>query len=208
MSRTRSLLRREEYKLLSTLTLTGRVLDIGGSKKSGYHELLKGEHTITTVNIDAGYGTDLIFDAEKPWPIEDKSYDVVLFINVLEHLYGHRVALAEAHRVLSDKGAVHIVVPFMFNVHGSPNDYFRYTKSALTRLLEDAGFKDIEVQELGTGAFSVMYHALLALMPWRWLALPIAWLLTALDRLIARVKPGSSISASAMPLGYYATGRR
>jgi len=208
MIQTKSLLRREEYKKLSTLSIDGDILDIGGSNRSGYHELLKGDHTITTANIDAAYGVDRVFDAEVTWPVEDASYDAVLFINVLEHLYGHTVALQEAARVLRKGGSVYIVVPFLFNVHGSPNDYFRYTKSALTRLLADSGFTDIEVQELGTGAFSVMYHAMLGLMPWRWLALPFAELARSLDGALARIKPGNSMSAAAMPLGYYATARR
>ena len=83
---TRSFLRREEYKALARLSIDGRILDVGGSKKSGYHELIKGDHVITTGNINESYGTDLVFDAQQRWPVEDGSFDAVLFVNVLEHL--------------------------------------------------------------------------------------------------------------------------
>ncbi|HWH07273.1 MAG TPA: methyltransferase domain-containing protein [Candidatus Paceibacterota bacterium] len=204
----KSLLRREEYRVLSTLVIDGEILDVGGSTKSGYHELMQGTHTITTANIDAAYGADLIFDAEKAWPIADESYDAVLFINVLEHLYDHRMALREAYRVLRPGGTLHIAVPFMFNVHGSPNDYFRYTKSALTRLLNDSGFAHAEIRALGTGGFSVMYHTALGLLRWRWLSFPILNLAVALDKAFQRIRPENSMDAEHMPLGYYAAARR
>ena len=203
MTKTTSFLRIEEYKRLSKVSLTGRVLDIGGSQKSGYHELLKGSHEITTANIDAEYGADLIFDAEATWPIEDSSYDAILFINVLEHLYQPQRAMGEASRALVPGGRIIGVVPFMFNVHASPNDFFRYTKSALERMLADSGFSQIQVEELGTGAFSVVYHAVFAVIRWRWLAAILRGACRGLDTFLARMKPGNRMSAEYMPLGYY-----
>ena len=208
MIRTKSFLRQEEYRALSGVTLSGRVLDIGGSKKSGYHELLKGKHEIVTANIDEGYGTDLIFDAEKTWPLKDATFDAVLFVNVLEHLYEYRTAVKEGRRVLRSGGVVVGVVPFMFNVHASPYDFFRYTKGSLTRLLTDEGFIQIEVRELGTGAFSVIYHCLMGFVRWNWLATLLIGIATSLDRLILTIKPTNKMSAEYMPLGYFFTAVR
>jgi SAM-dependent methyltransferase len=201
--KTKSFLRLEEYKHLARLTIDGAILDIGGSKKSGYHELIKGAHTITTGNIDASYGTDLIFDAQERWPAEDASFDGVLLINVLEHLYRYDVALDETARVLKRGGKVAGVVPFMFNVHGSPHDHFRYTRTTLERLLADRGFVEVRVEELGTGAFSVVYHALLGFVRWYWLARPLMALARGLDHLVLWAKPDNRMSAKYMPLGYY-----
>ncbi len=67
--------REEEYKELSKLSIYGKVLDLGGSKNSGYHQLIKGKHEIITVNINPDYGCDLIFNIEKKFPIPDKQYD-------------------------------------------------------------------------------------------------------------------------------------
>lgn len=60
-----SIIRDLEYKKISDLELFGKILDLGGSKKSGYHNLIKGNHEITTVNINTDYGCDLVFDIEK-----------------------------------------------------------------------------------------------------------------------------------------------
>lgn len=198
-----SLLRREEYNALSTLSIDGKILDIGGSKESGYQELIKGEHTFVTANIQAKHAPDLIFDAEQAWPVEDGSYQGVLFMNVLEHLYGYERAVQEAKRVLAPGGKIAGAVPFMFNVHGSPDDYFRFTKSALEKLFLDAGFTDVRVTELGTGAFSVIYHTLLGFMRWNWVAMPFAALFKGMDRILFAIKPNNRMSARYMPLGYY-----
>ena len=205
---TKSFLRREQYKALSRLSIDGTILDIGGSKKSGYHELIKGEHTILVGNINESYGIDLVFDAQEPWPFEDKSYDAVLLVNVLEHLYSYRTALEETKRTLKDGGIVAGVVPFMINVHGSPNDHFRYTRSTLERVFEELGFKDVRVEELGTGAFSIIYHCLLGFVRWNWMADVLIPIFGGIDRLIWKLKPGNKMSAKEMPLGYYFEARR
>ena len=208
VKRTKSILRIAEYKRLAKLSIDGAILDLGGSKKSGYHDFIRGEHTITTANIDESYGTDLIFDAQEPWPVESESFDAVLIINVLEHLYKYYQALDEAARVVKKGGLVAGVVPFMFNVHGSPHDHFRYTKSTLERLFADRGFVDIQVTELGTGAFSVIYHLLLGFIRWDWLAFPLIEFFTGLDDLILWIKPDNLMSAKYMPLGYYFEARK
>ncbi|MFA5745051.1 MAG: class I SAM-dependent methyltransferase [Candidatus Paceibacterota bacterium] len=200
---TKSFLRREEYKMLAQLSIDGAILDVGGSKKSGYHELIKGKHTITTGNINEDYGIDVVFDAQESWPFEDSSFDGVLLINVLEHLYRYDIAIEEAYRVLKEGGVIAGVVPFVFNVHGSPNDYFRYTKSALLKMFGDRGFKDVRIVELGTGAFSVIYHCLLGFVRFDWLATPLIAFFGGIDKLILRLKPNNKMSAKEMPLGYY-----
>lgn len=207
-SKTMSFLRRAEYERLAQLSIDGTILDIGGSKKSGYHELIGGMHEIVTGNIESSYGIDIIFDAERIWPCHGQSLDGVLFVNVLEHLYRPRAALIEASRVMRPGAIVAGVVPFMFNIHTSPNDYYRYTRFALEQMLREQGFTAIMVEELGTGAFSVIYQCLIAIIRWNWLANLLIPLVDGIDRLISVIKPGNFMSARFMPLGYYFEAKR
>jgi SAM-dependent methyltransferase len=200
---TKSFLRREEYKALSKLHIDGDILDVGGSKKSGYHELISGNHKITTGNIDSSYSADILFDAQKKWPFDSSIFSCVLFINVLEHLFDYNLAVAEAYRVIKNGGKVVGVVPFMLNVHGTPNDYFRYTKSSLEKILSGAGFKSIEIKELGSGAFSVICNILIGFLRWIWLASLIIFICRSLDRLVSILKPNNKMTAKYMPQGYY-----
>ena len=200
---TKSFLRQEQYRVLQNLKVKGEILDVGGSKKSGYLELIGGDHTVLVGNIDSSYGVDVIFDAEKSWPFTDGRFDCVLFINLLEHLFNYEHALREANRVLCSTGRIVGVVPFMFPVHGSPSDYFRFTRFALERMLRNVGFRSITVKELGTGAFSIIYHALIGFVRWGWLVRPLTWLCKLGDHFLLFLKKNNKMSSKFMPLGYY-----
>ena len=50
--------------------------------------------------------------------------------------------------------------PFFFNIHGSPNDYFRYTEQGLLKILEETGFKNIKVKIICGGIFICFYSSL------------------------------------------------
>lgn len=146
--------------MLSTMTLNGAILDVGGNARSGYHELIKGNHAITTANIDPESGCDIVFDAEKNFPVKDESYDCVLSLNVFEHIYNFHNVFHESARVLKPGGIFVCSTPFMFHIHGSPDDYFRYTKSALVKILKESGFKEVKIEELGFGVFSLIFQTI------------------------------------------------
>ena len=160
-----SLLRLEEYKAFSGIALSGRVLDLGGDRNSNYHSLFKGEFKTTTVNCNTEIRPDIIHDLEQPLPIAGESFDHVLFINVLEHIFEYRALLREAVRVLKPEGSIVVVAPFLFPIHPSPKDYHRFTADTLHKEIEILGLKEISVTALGTGVFSVRYLLLDRLLP-------------------------------------------
>lgn len=126
-----SLLRVEEHNALAGITLSGRVLDLGGDKHSEYLRFFNGTFETTTLNLSEAVQPDIVHDLEQPLPIADGLYDHVLLINVLEHIFDYRALLRETVRVVKLGGSVVVVVPFLFPVHPSPNDYHRFTSSAL-----------------------------------------------------------------------------
>ncbi len=160
-----SLLRLEEHRAFSNIALSGKVLDLGGDKNSEYTSFFKGEFKITTVNISKDAGSDVLCDLEKPLPIADASFDHVLLVNALEHIFEYRALLLEAVRVLKPEGSLVVVVPFLFPEHPSPRDYRRFTASALQKELILLGMKDIFIKSLGGGVFSVRYLLIDRLLP-------------------------------------------
>src|SRR3990172_12217357 len=121
MNNNYSILREQEYEELARLRLNGIVLDLGGSKKSGYHELFKGDYEIITANIDPSYDCDLVFDIESKFPLDNEQYDFILCINVLEHIYNYQNVLKESSRVLKRNGTLILITPFIFQIHESPD---------------------------------------------------------------------------------------
>lgn len=122
-----SLLRSLEYERIEGLTLRGRTLDVGGGTKNSYYHLLRIEGSIESVNIDPKIQPTMIADLNKPLPIASESYDNIISLNTFEHIENDTLAVAESIRVLKRGGSFHIIVPFMYRLHGSPSDFHRHT---------------------------------------------------------------------------------
>jgi SAM-dependent methyltransferase len=201
-----SIIRSLEYKSLAEVQFSGTVLDIGGSTKSGYHELMKGAQKIVTVNIDPHYGCDLVFDIQKPFPLESASFDAVTSLNVFEHIFGFHNAFAESSRVLKTGGKLVCAVPFMHQIHGSPDDFFRYTESALRKLLETNGFKEEKIVPLGYCLFGLLFQLGGGAIPTRFLKNIIKHICVGLDRGLLKLSSKYRTLGSRIPLGYFIVG--
>jgi glycosyltransferase involved in cell wall biosynthesis len=125
-----SLLRCLEYEAIAGLQLNGRTLDLGGGARASYLGLVRAVGPggrIEGANLDPRVEPAHLLDLEEPLPFADGSFDHVFSLNTFEHLEGDEQALAEALRVLRPGGSFHIVVPFLYRVHGSPRDHHRHT---------------------------------------------------------------------------------
>jgi len=74
-------------------------------------------------------------------PMEDCRYDVIISIQVLEHLEKPEKALAEMSRVLKTDGMIFLTTNFLYPRHGEPFDFFRFTLNGLISLSERSGLK-------------------------------------------------------------------
>jgi SAM-dependent methyltransferase len=74
---------------------------------------------------------------------ETDRYDVVVVDNVLEHVPEPGAAVENLRRVLRPGGSCIALTPFMVRVHGSPDDFVRYTDAGLRRLFRR--FAEVEV---------------------------------------------------------------
>jgi SAM-dependent methyltransferase len=165
--------------LRDRLDLRGVVLDMGRSlsRSATYRRFLPapGVNGLRYVAVDLlpKQQPDLLADFERPLPLRDGSVDRVMLLNVLEHIYEHRLLLRELRRVLKPGGKMYFYVPFFIVVHRHPHDYYRYTDEALERLMKEAGFANADIVAHGG-----LLHCLgtgwdwLARSPWplRWLA--------------------------------------
>ena len=200
-----SIIRIQEHEELKKITLTGSVLDIGGSRKSGYHGLIKGEHTYTVVNYGEQHpGADLLFNAEEKFPLDDASYDNVLTMNVLEHIFETHNVFAEVSRVIKPGGLFVSTVPYMLHIHGSPDDYVRYTESSYQKFADKYGFKLVYIKPLGYGLFSLIFQTITIyrVFPFAWLFNFMKYIFVGLDKFLLNFSFYKKL-AEKIPLGYF-----
>ena len=136
----------------------GRVLDVGGKKqrKRGlFRPPLNSVETWEYVNIDAETMPDYVASAES-LPIADKSFDMVLLSEVLEHLQFPEQCLEEAFRVLKDGGDLVVATPFMYPLHADPYDFQRWLPEKYVFVLSKIGFQSVDVVPMG-GCFASMH---------------------------------------------------
>lgn len=204
----RSLWRQLLYTELTTITLTGTVLDLGGYRSSLYHQYLQGKPTIKAANLDDGEDKDYTFDFEQPFPLPDSAFDGAVCINVLEHIFDYQNVLDESYRVLKPGAQIVLAVPFLIRYHPCPNDYWRYTESTLQRIFSTAGFSEIEIRPIGTGVCGAAYsmqHNLCRFAPIQWVGMRLAVLF---DRGLSWLKPTSTLTKKYYPLGYVVIARK
>ncbi len=152
-----SVLRILEYERLEKHNLSGKILDYGGGENSRYRSLIckwAHDYFYESVNINKEINPTYIIDESTQIPVSDNQYEHVLSLNTLEHIYDIHFALKEIHRVLKPNGEIVLSVPFIFRVHGHPDDYLRGTASWWSKILNQTGFNYIEIEALNWGPFT------------------------------------------------------
>lgn len=145
------MLRMLQYEHLEQLPISGSVLDMGGGRKAKYLRLLPPGLTVESVNIDPAIEPTHLVTPGQPLPLPDNSFDAVICLNTLEHVYDSAAVLQELFRVVRPGGAVHVTVPFMFRIHGHPDDFFRATPSWWQETFRRSGFARMELTPLVWG---------------------------------------------------------
>jgi SAM-dependent methyltransferase len=129
-----------------------RVLDVGCGVKP-YLPYFAGAREYVGVDVVPTEHADVVGAAEQ-LPLEDASFDVVLCIQVLEHVEDPARALRELHRVTRPGGRVLLSTHGTQVYHPTPHDHWRWTHTGLERLFEtSAAWRSVTVTPCaGTGA--------------------------------------------------------
>jgi len=136
-------------------TSAARVLDFGCGG-SPYRALFTLCQTYHRADL-SGDGLDFEFtdDARLPDYVGD-SYDCVLSTQVLEHVAESSTYLRESYRALRPGGTLVLSTHGMFEEHGCPDDYWRWTGFGLRRAVEDAGFQVDTIKKITTGPRAIL----------------------------------------------------
>jgi SAM-dependent methyltransferase len=136
---------RSEHDIRSALAgREGLVADVGCSDRKlsrfiGPNATYVGLDYPTTATGLYSTKPDVFANAES-LPLRDRSIDVLIAKDVLEHVERPEQALREAARVLRAGGCLILWIPFMYPIHDAPFDFQRFTEHGLGRRLAAAGF--------------------------------------------------------------------
>lgn len=149
--------RRPLVEWLRAQDVTGaRVLDIGCGDRP-YDDLFPGA---TGFDVPGNPHADLHGSLEAI-PVEDGSFDVVLCLQVLEHVADPGAAVRELHRVVRPGGRVLLSTHGIYPFHPNPHDLWRWTHQGLERLfLTNAEWTSVSVRPgAGSAATLAMTNA-------------------------------------------------
>lgn len=123
-----------DYIVDTSCYMKGRLLDLGCGEKP--YKLIYDEVCVSSIGVDVKTCKHEqryvdVFASADNIPFEDESFDTVLCTNVLEHVADMEKAFHEIARVLKKGGYVIIAIPFLYPVHESPYDYYRYTRHGI-----------------------------------------------------------------------------
>jgi len=136
-----------------------QVIDVGCGDRP-YEQLLRGAAQIVGFDIHGNPRADLhgTIDAIQ---VEDASFDVVLCLQVLEHVPDPAAAVRELHRVVRPGGRVLLSTHGVYPFHPNPDDFWRWTHEGLAHLFRtNAEWTSVTVRPgAGTAATVAMLVA-------------------------------------------------
>jgi SAM-dependent methyltransferase len=127
----------------------GCVVDLGGKrlrKRGAFRPPSNGVTSWICVNLDP-ITSPHVFGSVTQVPLRTALADCVICTEVLEHVTEPEQCVSEAHRILKPGGTLVGAVPFLYPVHGDPQDFQRFTSDGVRRLL--GSFAAVDVRPMG-----------------------------------------------------------
>lgn len=135
------------------------ILELGSGPKVNGKFHYSAKHLFDTSNkflqsdIVEKFGHPIVDATTMKFKVE---FDVVLCLNVLEHIFEYQKAVTNIHAALKPGGVAVIAVPFIYPLHDEPGDYWRFTEHTLKKMLSD--FSDVKLRYRGKREFPFTYY--------------------------------------------------
>ena len=144
----------------SKTELSGTILDLGGNDFShNISNYFNGNYVIQFADKFPKDEKTIKVDLELDKTLNQK-FDNICLMNILEHIKNYKNVINLSNNILNLNGRIIGSVPFLFKIHYSPNDYFRFTEQLLYEEFKDLGFEQIVIKPLSKGIFSNIYSTI------------------------------------------------
>tara|TARA_Y100000992_G_scaffold286470_1_gene238387 strand:+ start:693 stop:1370 length:678 start_codon:yes stop_codon:yes gene_type:complete len=134
-------------RIIEDIKINDDILDIGKGMRDKFTKI-KAKKILTVDVNDFGDYPDIVYDiCSELDETLIKKFDKIICIAVLEHVYDPFQAVRNIRMMLKDNGVLYGYVPYLFYYHAPTDlkfqDYFRFSKDALSYLFKD--FKNLEI---------------------------------------------------------------
>ena len=138
-----------EYLKRNAHLVRGPILEIG-SKDYGntpdYRSIFSGKQYVG-VDLEEGKGVDAVIDVSSDYEtmiskLEIRKFNTIICFSVLEHCRDLYKICQNIQRLLDDGGQLFVSVPFSWEYHKFPEDYWRFTPAGIKVLFSDLKFDD------------------------------------------------------------------
>jgi SAM-dependent methyltransferase len=123
-------------------------------------ELIEADQLAEFIRLDLNldYRPDVVADVTA-LPFRSGSIDRVASNSLIEHVAYPQQVLEETYRILRPGGVMVAVVPFVWMLHGYPDDYVRLTPLYFERICREVGFEHVtcDVESSG-GLYNVLHN--------------------------------------------------
>ena len=205
-----SLLRALQIYECLNINLSGISLEFGAinDKNKTFSNYIKGKSKFHYSNKIINKRSNTFYsDLTKKIKVSTKTYENVLLFNVLEHLPEYKLAFSEIYRILKKGGNFIGSVPFIYQIHAAPSDYFRFSRQFFELNLKRYRFKKVKVKSLGFGPFIASYallHPYLKFLPFlSQILLLLAYILDSFIQIFVKTD-----LKEIFPLGYFFTAKK
>lgn len=143
--------------------LKGRTIDLGAkSPGSSYYNFLNTKEA-DLYFCDFYHNENprvLKINLEEVFSDRLGDFDNILCFNTLEHIYDTQNILSESSKILKKGGRFIGSIPFLYPYHKDPDDFHRYSHSALERLFNENGLKLKRIVAVGSGPFALGFQSI------------------------------------------------
>ncbi|TNF88243.1 MAG: class I SAM-dependent methyltransferase, partial [Gammaproteobacteria bacterium] len=134
------------------------VLDIGQSTRERFGLFQRDRIETMNVNLET-HPADIIDDICAPSSLRPGSYDGIVCLSVLEHVYDPFAAIENIHALLKPGGYLLLHLPFLFRYHApldlSFTDGYRFSRDGVAWLLRD--FAEVRLYSI-RGPYSSIFN--------------------------------------------------
>ena len=131
----------QTINLLKRENLSGKsILELGFLQHENVFDLKKicveKDASFFTSNIEDGEGIDIVWDLHNSFPesYPVQKFDYIICSSVMEHVAKPWIAAKNIEDIIKSNGKLFWTTPWVWRIHGYPDDYWRYTPSAVKQI--------------------------------------------------------------------------